>query len=120
MKHKYLFTEIIRLLFGSWYSIFGHTLLFIILLFVYPDMLFFTTFVSIEAIYIGIFILMAEFQEEAAREKLEASRHHQDRQLVREDVTLTHNVIEEIQMIKKHQALTAKALEEIRNALSVK
>lgn len=120
MKHHHLFTEIIRLFFGSWISIIGHTILFIAILIIYPNMLFFTTFVSIEAIYIGIFILMAEFKEQAERDKLEDHRHTKDRQLVREDVTLTHNVIEEIQMIKHHQQITAKALEEIRHALTLK
>ena len=118
MKHKHLFTEVIRLFFGSWYSLIGHTVLFIFMLFLYQDLLFFTTFVSIEAIYIGIFILMAEFKEQAERDALEDHRHVKDRQLVKEDVTLTHNVIEEIQMIKMHQEITSKALEEIKNALS--
>lgn len=81
-------------------------------------MLFFTTFVSIEAIYIGIFILMAEFEEEEAKKAIEEYRRIKDRQLVREDVTLTHSVIEEIQMIKHHQQITSKALDEIREALS--
>jgi hypothetical protein len=117
MKHKHLFTEIIRLFFGSWYSVIGHTIFFILLLFLYQDLLFFTTFVSIEAIYIGIFILMAEFKEQQERDALEDHRHVKDRQLVKEDVTLTQNVIDEIQAIKKHQHLTSKALEEIREVL---
>lgn len=117
-KKRKLFIEITRLLFGSWWSIGGHTLLFIIILLLSKDLLFFNTFVSIEAIYIGILILMAEFREQADRDKLEDHRHTADRQLVKEDVNLTQNVIEEIQLIKKHQLITAKALEDIRGSLN--
>ena len=45
------------------------TVLFIIILILSHDLLFFTTFVSIEAIYIGILILMAEYKQEAEKRK---------------------------------------------------
>ena len=54
---------------------------------------------------------------EAERAKLEAERRIRDRELVREDVVMTHDVMEEIQTLKKHHITTAKALEEIKTLL---
>ena len=115
---KNMFIEFTRIVFGSWWSVLGHTILFAIILLVFKDLLFFNTLVSIEAIYIGIFILMAEFREQKNRNILETNRRHKDRQLVREDVSLTHTVMDEIKAIKKHQQATSKSIEEIRNQIS--
>lgn len=64
-------------------------------------MLLFTLIVSIEAIYIGIFILMAQDREEKAKEKSATQLRYKDRQLVKEDVTLTMNVKSDISNLKK-------------------
>ena len=93
------FIKIIYLLFGSWWSVIGHSILFITILVLFKDMLLFTTFVSIEAIYYGIFILMAASREEnlkAEKEKIERSK---DRRLVKEDVHITNNVMKEVEQI---------------------
>lgn len=118
MKNKHLFNKTIRIIFGSWYSLIGHTLLFVLILFIKNDLLFFNTFVSIEAIYIGIFILMAEYRQEEEKEKIEYSHRISDRKLVKEDVDITNNVMDEIKMLKHHQEISQKALEDIKNILS--
>lgn len=117
-QNRSLFNKLIIALFGSWYSIIGHTILFIIILFVSQDLLFFNTFVSIEAIYIGVLILMAEYKQEAEKEKKDISHRESDRKLVREDVYITQNVMDEIKILKTHQQASSKALEEIRDILS--
>lgn len=99
-------------------SIIGHTIIFIIVIAISKDLLFFNTFVSIEAIYIGILILMAEYRQEAEKEKKEISHRESDRKLVREDVYITQNVMEEIKTLKTHQAAYTKALQEIKEILS--
>ena len=114
-----IFNKFIIALFGSWYSIIGHTILFIIILFVSQDLLFFNTFVSIEAIYIGVLILMAEYKQEAEKEKKDISHRESDRKLVKEDVYITQNVMDEIKILKTHQQASSKALEEIRDILSI-
>lgn len=113
-----LFNKLIIALFGSWYSIIGHTVIFIIILILSHDLLFFTTFVSIEAIYIGILILMAEYRQEEEKEKKDISHRESDRKLVKEDVYITQNVMDEIKMLKEHQMNSTKALEEIKKILS--
>lgn len=112
-----MFTKMITLLFGSWWSIAGHTLLFIAVLTFSKDLLFFNTFVSIEAIYIGIFILMAEYKEQTENEKRVIERRTRDRQLMKEDVNITSHVMDEIKQLKRHQAASNLALEEIKAAL---
>ena len=102
-RHNRLFKAIL-FIFGSWWSIAIHTIVFISIIFVFKDMLLFTTIVSIEAIYIGIFILMAESREEAEKERREMERRSKDRELVKEDVILTTNVSEEIIALKQMQS----------------
>ena len=118
MDNKNVFSELIRILFGSWYSIVGHTVVFLAILIVWGDLLIFTTLVSIEAIYISIFILMAEYKEEQYRNHLEDLRHKAENRLVREDVDLTQHVISEIAEIKEHQRMINEAFEKISKKLA--
>mgnify|MGYP001582722713 CR=1 FL=1 len=111
------FYKVIILCFGSWWSLLIHALVFAIILVVSSDLLFFTTFLSIEAIFIGVVILMATNREQVVVDKRTAERRIRDRELVREDVVMTHDVMEEIQTLKKHHITTAKALEEIKTLL---
>lgn len=118
MENRNLFNKLIRMFFGSWYAIAGHTVLFIIILFVSNDLLFFNTFVSIEAIYIGILILMAEYRQEIEKDRKDTSHRESDRKLVREDVYITKSVMDEITTLKHHQKASTKALEEIKEMLT--
>jgi predicted membrane protein len=104
-------------MFGSWWSIAGHTLLFLFILKFSNDLLFFNTFVSIEAIYIGILILMAEYKEQTENEKKVLERRTKDRQLVKEDVDITSHVMSEIRLLRKHQEESSRALQEIKISL---
>jgi len=118
MENRNLFNKLIRMFFGSWYAIIGHTILFILILFLSNDLLFFNTFVSIEAIYIGILILMAEYRQEIEKDKKDTSHRESDRKLVREDVYITKSVMDEITALKHHQKASSKALEEIKEMLT--
>lgn len=93
------FVKTIYTLFGSWWSVVGHTLLFIILIVYFKDMLLFTTFVSIEAIYYGIFILMAANREETLKLQKAQVERAKDRKLVKEDVNITQHVMAEVEQI---------------------
>jgi hypothetical protein len=117
MDNKNVFSDLVRILFGSWYSVAGHTIVFFMILVLWGDLLFFTTLVSIEAIYISIFILMAEYKEEQYRNHLDDLRHKAENRLVREDVDLTQHVISEITEIKEHQRLINESFEKIRKKL---
>jgi len=100
MQNEDKFIKAIYAMFGSWWSILGHTILFVFLL-SSGDLLFFTTLVSIEAIYIGIFILMAANREETMKREEAEHKRKADRQLVRQDVVLTEKVEAEVEKIKK-------------------
>jgi len=62
---------------------------------------------------------MAEYRQETEKEKKEISHRESDRKLVREDVYITQNVMDEIKILKTHQQASSKALEEIRDILSI-
>ena len=93
------FVKTIYAVFGSWWSVIGHTILFIMLIAYFKDMLLFTTFVSIEAIYYGIFILMAANREESLKMQKAQLEREKDRKLVKEDVNITQHVMTEVDQI---------------------
>jgi hypothetical protein len=119
MSDKKVFSEIVRVLFGSWYSILGHAIVFALILMIWRSMVLFTTIVSIEAIFISIFILMLEYRQEEYRERHEQLLRMQDRKLVKEDVDLTQHVVSEIAEIKKHQKQIIDSFEEIKKSLKL-
>ncbi len=87
-------------MFGTWWSVVVHTLFFILLL-LRRDMLLFTTIVSIEAIYIGIFILMAANREETVKMKQNQAMRKSDRALVNKDVNISEEMRTEVDEIKR-------------------
>ncbi len=115
--HDDRFYKLIIICFGSWGSIIAHTVLFTLILIFSSDLLFFTMFLSVEAIFIGILILMATNREQAIIDKRTTERRVKDRELVKQDVNITHNVMEEIQLLKRHQMNSTKALAEIKDLL---
>jgi uncharacterized membrane protein len=117
MTHDDKLYQTVILLFGSWQSIVGHAIAYTLFIMLFDDLLFFTMFLSIEAILIGILILMATNREQAIIDKRTSERRIRDRELVREDVSITNEVIEEIRILKKHQHDSKLALEEIRDLM---
>lgn len=94
-------------MFGTWWSILAHTIIFVFLLLAH-DMLLFTTLASMEAIYIGIFILMAANREETLKMKQNQAMRKSDRALVYKDVNITTEMSLEVEEIKKDLELLLK------------
>lgn len=111
-----LYTKLTMILFGSWWSVALHTLFFSYFVF-FPNNLLLTTIVSLEAIYIGILILMAENRQEELREQKEQREHRKDRKYLKDDVLITEDVMKEIKLLRKHHVETNKALKEIQKSI---
>ncbi len=89
--------------FGSWASVVIHTLIFggWFLFKLNIDTL--LVIISIEAIYIGIFILMAENIETAQKERLRKIEHRKDMAVVKQDVAVDQKSLQEVK--KVHQKI---------------
>lgn len=88
-------------IFGSWASVAIHTLIFAGW-FIFDwglDQL--LVVVSIEAIYIGIFILMAENIETAQREQQRIKERRKDMAVVKQDVVVDKKSLEEVQNLHR-------------------
>ena len=93
-------TKAVATFFGSWHSIVLHTVIFGIWLVGHFDINALTMWVSLEAIYFGIFILMAENREQAQRDKREHREKAHELQLVNHDVETNDHALREIMMLK--------------------
>lgn len=94
-------TVILVRLFGSWGSILIHTLFFISWWYFQLDLQTLLVIVSLEAIFIGIFILMAENVETQQKERLQELKRQQDMSMVKQDVMMDEKALEELAQIKK-------------------
>jgi|GEM_PF-874814 uncharacterized membrane protein len=84
-------------LFGSWTSIIAHTLIFVGWFVFNWNIERLLVIVSIEAIYIGIFILMAENIETAQRDRQRKLEHQKDMAVVKQDVAVDKKSLKELQ-----------------------
>ena len=101
-------TEKIAWLMGSWWGISLHTLWFSIWVILRFDMNLLTLWVSLEAIFLGIFLLMASNRAEVERDRREVIAQKRQMELVREDVKLDKRadrrqleMLKELREIKK-------------------
>lgn len=90
-------------IFGSWASVIIHTFIFAGWLFFNFNIEKLLLIVSIEAIYIGIFILMAENIETAQRDRLREIEHKKDMAVVKQDVVVDKKSLKEVQEV--HQKI---------------
>ncbi len=90
-------------IFGSWTSVAVHTLIFTGWFVLNWGLEILLIIVSIEAIYIGIFILMAENIETAQRDSQQKIEHQRDMAMVRQDVIVDRQSLKELREL--HQKI---------------
>ena len=90
-------------IFGSWGSVAVHTLIFAGWFIFKWNLEQLLVIVSIEAIYIGIFILMAENIESVQREHQREKEHQKDMAMVKQDVAVDRKSLKEVQAV--HQKI---------------
>lgn len=87
--------------FGSWISILLHTLLFIGWFYFQLKLELLLVIVSLEAIYLCIFILMAENVEAAQKEKMRAQERKHDLGIVKQDIHVDEIALKKLKKIEK-------------------
>ena len=96
-------TDAISWFLGSWWAVVVHTLWFSIWLGFNFDINLLTFSVSLEAIFIGIFLLMASNKAEAARIKKEVILRKNDRARIEMDIKLDESADRQLVQIKRNQ-----------------
>jgi uncharacterized membrane protein len=96
-------TDIISWFLGSWWAVVVHTLWFSIWLVFNFDINVLTFSVSLEAIFIGIFLLMASNKAETVRDKKEERLRRNDRARLEADIKLDERADRQLMEIKKIQ-----------------
>ncbi len=97
------FTDIISAFLGSWWAVVVHTAWFTIWLRFNFDINILTFSVSLEAIFIGIFLLMASNRAEEARDKKEEKQRKGDRERIDLDIKLDERADRQLMEIKRIQ-----------------
>jgi len=97
------FTDVISWFLGSWWAVITHTLWFSIWLWFNFDINLLTFSVSLEAIFIGIFLLMASNRAEEARDKREERQRKRDRERLEADIKLDKRADRQLMEIKRIQ-----------------
>jgi len=85
---------------GSWWAIIFHTLWFIVWLIFDFSLEILTLWVSLEAIFIGIFLLMASNRAEAKRDKKEAAEQLRQRKMIGVDISMDRKQTSEMGEIR--------------------
>lgn len=96
--------------FGSWFSILIHSIFFATWLIQGRKLETLLVIVSLEAIYLGILILMAENEEARIAKKIRDSQRQKDMRIVKQDVRVDLEALEEIKLLKKHIISLEKTL----------
>jgi len=102
---------------GSWWAVVFHTLWFSIWLFFNFDINLLTFSVSLEAIFIGIFLLMASNKAEAVRDKKQARLRKKDRQRLELDIKLDERADRQLAELRKVQKDINGKLEKVMKEL---
>jgi uncharacterized membrane protein len=105
-------TVVLVKMFGSWASVLVHTLIFISWIWLKLNLEILLVVVSLEAIYIGIFILMAENVEARDRERLRQLQRDRDMKIVKQDAKVDEMSLKELKSIKKQLSTIHNFLEE--------
>jgi uncharacterized membrane protein len=94
-------TRAIAWFMGSWWGVLTHVIWFSAWIIFGFSVEYLTFWVSLEAIFIGIFLLMAANQSEKDRDRRDARERAKEIQQVAEDVELDTKAMEELQLIKQ-------------------
>lgn len=94
-------TVVLVRIFGSWLSVLVHSIFFASWLLIGENLELLLVIVSLEAIYIGIFILMAENAETAERDHIQELKRQQDMKVVKQDARIDEKSLSELKQIRK-------------------
>ncbi len=114
------FTDIISIFMGSWHGVLFHTIWFTLWLVMKLDIQLLTLIVSLEAIYIGIFLLMAANKEEQIRRITVAKDKKQDRKQMNFDIKLDQKADRQLTEIKRLQKELHQQVAQILKHLNCK
>lgn len=95
------FTNFISGFLGSWWAVFFHSFWFTVWLILAFDLNVLTFAVSLEAIFIGIFLLMAANKAEVARDAKESREREKDREKIERDLKLDEKADRQLTEIKR-------------------
>jgi len=107
-------TKTIAKFIGSWWGVLAHTLWFAFWLMLNFSVERLSFWVSLEAIFIGIFLLMAANQAEIERDRMEARDRSREMQNVKEDLELDRREAHELREIKEMVAAIKKDVSELK------
>lgn len=94
-------TVILVRAFGSWISVLIHSIIFAGWFFLGFDLEVLLVAVSLEAIYIGIFILMAENEEGLEKERIRKAERQKDMRIIKDDVEVDKESLKNIRRLEK-------------------
>lgn len=114
------FTEIVSIFVGSWPGVLFHTIWFTTWLALKLDISLLTLIVSLEAIYICIFLLMAANKEEETRQSATVKDKIQDRQQMNFDIKLDQKADRQLTEIKHLQKELHSQVKQILSHLNGK
>jgi uncharacterized membrane protein len=87
--------------FGSWSSVFIHTIFFVGWYYLGLDLEQLLSIVSLEAIFIGIFLLMAENIESKQNEFARQQERKRDMSVVKRDAAIDEEALKQLKQIRK-------------------
>lgn len=95
------FTDFVSWFLGSWFGVLFHSLWFVTWLIMDFDINLLTFSVSLEAIFIGIFLLMSGNKAEVKRDLREARQRANDRKRLEQDIKLDQKADRQLTEIKR-------------------
>jgi len=95
------FSELISRFMGSWWAVVFHTFWFAVWLIFNFNLEILTLWVSLEAIFIGIFLLMAANRSEIERDKKEAEEQLRQRKMMGVDISMDRKQTSEMGEVKE-------------------
>lgn len=93
-------TVVVARFIGSWWAVVFHTFWFAVWLIFNFNLEILTLWVSLEAIFIGIFLLMASNKAEIERDLKEATEQLRQRKMIGVDISMDRKQVSEITEIK--------------------
>lgn len=107
-------SDIVSWFLGSWWAVVFHTVWFVGWMLLEFDVNILTFSVSLEAIFIGIFLLMSANKAEEIRDKREMRQRHQDRLRLEADIKLDQKADRQLTEIKRLHKELHKEVRELK------
>ena len=111
------FTDLVSWFLGSWWAVVFHTVWFAVWLIFDFDINLLTFSVSLEAIFIGIFLLMSANKAEEQRDVREARLRMSDRKKIEEDIKLDERADRQLTEMKRIQKDIHQEMKEVKREL---